>query len=785
MSAAEPDPDLWARARELFLDLAELGPEPRAAALAQVAAQDPQLAAWVTRLLQNDPGQESAPNTKRFGPYQVTRPIARGGMGEVFLARRVDGEFERDVAIKLLRCQFRGDELLRRFQRERQTLAALDHEYVARLLDGGTTPEGEPYLVMEYVEGLPLDRHCAELDLGLRARLELFLRVLSAVQHAHGRGVIHRDLKPSNVLVRADGSPRLLDFGISRPEVEDVTPDGPLTRTGHRLFTPEYASPEQVRGEEVTPATDVFALGVMLYELLTGERPWRVGGGPLELELAILQQDPVPPSRHERGTARRAIAGDLDTIVLKCLAKAPMQRYAGALDLAADLDLHLRGFPIRARRVSPWLRAWRFARRRPWTVFGGAALVTAIATAGLAVVQTQQSRARARELAVASDARLEGAADLRRRGQFDAARQELQAILASSAGLSGAQVLRARACAALAVVDNHQHRWDAALDWLERADGELAIADEVPPELRASVLNARAFALYKDGRREQARTVAEAALEHARAALPPGHEQRTDALLELADQDTLAGDYDQAFALLDEAVAGLRARGDPRDSNLAQVLNSYGVTLSDQGRHAEGLERLLEARTILSFHLGAGDPTIARLSRNIGTLQRRLGRFDESRLELEAALARFREVGQPLDVAESLRELGDLEREAGRYEAALAALGEARDLCVQEFSDRHPVLARFDRWLAEVHELRGDLGPARQHYERCLGGAHSIAAYGPADEGQARAGLGRVLLALGETEAGRAELRQALEALERAHGPDHAQSLAVRALLDG
>ncbi|MFG0316697.1 MAG: serine/threonine-protein kinase, partial [Planctomycetota bacterium JB042] len=409
MRTTEGDHD-WEKARELFLDLVELEPAARRGRLEAIGADDPSLRARVERLLANDRGggPASDPPSRRFGPYETVRPIAEGGMGEVHLARRVDGEFELQVAVKLLKPHLGGEELVARFHRERQTLAQLDHAYITRLLDGGRTPDGTPYLVMEYVDGRPLDRYCEERGLGLDERLELFQRVLSAVVHAHERGVIHRDLKPNNILVRDDGAPRLLDFGISRPADPTSTPGGPLTRTGHRLFTPEYAAPEQVRGAEVDQATDVFALGVLLYQLLTGDKPWRVGDGGLhELEMAILEQDPLPPSRLESGTARRAIAGNLDTITLKCLAKDPRERYAGALDLAADLDLHRRGLPIRARRLHPLVRVARQARRHPFAVAAGIALLVAAAAAAYGVRQHGAAERRRVELVASIEAQVD------------------------------------------------------------------------------------------------------------------------------------------------------------------------------------------------------------------------------------------------------------------------------------------------------------------------------------------------------------------------------------------
>src|ERR1051326_2877012 len=240
-------------------------------------------------------GGEDAPG-KRVGPYELVRPIASGGMGMVWLARRADETFEAVVALKLIKRGMDTDDILGRFRAERQVLANLRHPNIAALLDGGATTDGRPYLVMEYVDGKPIDRFCAERGLSIRARVELFRRVCAAIEHAHRNPIVHRDLKPANILVTADGTPKLLDFGIAKV-VADRGSTGRTTRTEHRILTPGYASPEQVRGEVITTATDVYSLGVVLYEVLTGQRPYKIEtGSQAALERAICETEPARPS---------------------------------------------------------------------------------------------------------------------------------------------------------------------------------------------------------------------------------------------------------------------------------------------------------------------------------------------------------------------------------------------------------------------------------------------------------------------------------------------------------
>ncbi|MFN8587926.1 MAG: serine/threonine-protein kinase [Candidatus Eisenbacteria bacterium] len=342
----------------------------------------------------------------RFGAWSVVRELGSGGMGVVLLAERRDGGFTQRGALKLVRSSLPTAELVARFVRERRILARLEHPGIARLLDGGATPGGLPWLVMEYVEGEPLYEYCTRRALGVRERLELFLQVCAAVHHAHQQFVLHRDLKPGNLLVTADGSPRLLDFGIAKLLADDDASDAG-TRTALAPMTPEYASPEQLRDAPATLASDVFALGVLLYELLAGARPWPEAGGRTERARAVREREPERPSRATVAAASDApsrlpapprdggarLAGDLDNIVLKALQAEPARRYASAAELADDLRRHLAGFPVHARPDSFGYRARKFVGRNRVAVAAGAFAVLAL-LAGTAVATWQAARAR-------------------------------------------------------------------------------------------------------------------------------------------------------------------------------------------------------------------------------------------------------------------------------------------------------------------------------------------------------------------------------------------------------
>lgn len=331
-----------------------------------------------------------------IGPYRILRLIDVGGMGSIYLGERTDEAYRKQVAIKLVRPGLWGDEILGRFRTERQVLADLDHPGIARLIDGGSTESGLPYLVMEYVDGDPITVHCAERDLDLPGRLALFLGVCEAVAYAHKNLVIHRDLKPNNIFVDRGGRVKLLDFGIAKV-LGDPGAGGGLYRTAaaSRPLTPRYASPEQVAGRRTTTATDVYGLGLVLYELLTGRFPYELDGKtPSEVTSTILDAAPVRPSRRTDPARGKGLAGDLDMIVLKALHKEPERRYSTVEEFGADIRRHLAGLPVHARPDTAAYRLSKFARRNK-TLVGSVAAVLLVLVAALVLTQRAYHQAAA------------------------------------------------------------------------------------------------------------------------------------------------------------------------------------------------------------------------------------------------------------------------------------------------------------------------------------------------------------------------------------------------------
>ncbi|HXN45235.1 MAG TPA: serine/threonine-protein kinase, partial [Bryobacteraceae bacterium] len=420
-------PERWAQVREVLYAVLDLDPDQRAQYLDRISANDPGLREEVESyvlshgeidadFLRTIPGDDASPEGRPgllgrlIGPYRIVEELGSGGMGEVYRAVRADDQYQKQVAVKIARRGFDTGSGLRRFKAERQILATLDHPHIARLLDGGSTEDGLPYVVMELVEGVPIDEYCEAHHLSLVERLQLFRLLCGAVHYAHQHLVVHCDLKPGNILVTEEGVPKLLDFGIAKLLAPENFWQPSEHSTVVRVMTPEFASPEQVRGEPITTAADVYLLGVVLYRLLTGRSPYRVtSGAPHEMARVICETEPQRPSAaigregqagaesggtQEARRLRRRLAGDLDNIVLMALRKEPHRRYASAAQFAEDIRRHLEALPVVARKNTLGYRAGKFAARHKLGV-AATALAIVAAAAGMGVVLWEAQIARA------------------------------------------------------------------------------------------------------------------------------------------------------------------------------------------------------------------------------------------------------------------------------------------------------------------------------------------------------------------------------------------------------
>jgi serine/threonine-protein kinase len=674
-----PAGERWARIKELFEAAADLAPNERATLLTNECDGDTTLRREVESLLESDshtdgfiekpafevprdlfpesPPQESLVG-RQFGAYQIIREIGRGGLGAVYLAARADDEYRKEVAIKLVRRGLDTEDILRRFRNERQILAQLDQPNIARLIDGGTTDDGLPYFVMEYVNGKPITAYCDVHSLSTTERLNIFRKVCSAVTYAHQNLVIHRDLKPSNILVTSEGEPKLLDFGIAKLLGADEEPLA-QTMAGQRAMTPEYASPEQVIGEKITTASDVYSLGVLLYELLTGRRPYRLKTRtPDEISRAITTQEPERPSsavtRVDRPPSSilhpRFLRGDIDNIVLMAMRKEPARRYASVGQFSEDIRRHLAGLPVVARKDTVSYRAGKFVNRHRIGV-AAAALILLSLVAGMVatliqvrVARRERSKAEAmsiflgRTLTASNPDRtsngqpsvkdiLDDAAkrlatedlsdqpDVRAElqrvigesyfalGQYDQARQNLAAALETQRRLFGEDgIPTLKTSAAMALL------WAGAT-------GDYAKADKFYranlPRLRAqqkkgtisvdyliTALNGCALLRRAQGDSREAENL----LRESFTLLPlvPPEQRngfgiaRAVLALALADQ----GKFEEAIAIVREKVAQIRAKQKEASSELPANLTGLGSFLLENGQASESLENLREAETL-------------------------------------------------------------------------------------------------------------------------------------------------------------------------------------------
>ena len=460
---------------------------------------------------------------RRIGPFRLLRLLGEGGMGAVYLAERDDAQFAHQVAIKILSHAVGSPQAVARFRDERQILAGLKHPHIVRLFDGGSTDDQLPYLVMEHIEGTTITRYARDRGLSVRARLVLIRQVCAALQYAHQNLVVHRDIKPSNILVDAAGVPKVLDFGIAKL----LAPIGSFerearTRTGFAMFTPEYASPEQARGEPVSTATDVYSLGAVLYDLVAGQSPHRTAGSALEVLRVICEVDPVRPSAVAPEGWRRELAGDLDNIIMKALHKEPARRYASVEQLADDLGRFLDGRPVTARTATLGYRARKFSRRNKVAVVAAALVAgTLLAATGISLRQARRADAQAERAEL--EARNANDAATRAQVETDRARTAEARVQAQldqiTAAKSARAVAEANARAKGSEAELTREQLQVAL---AKARQEKLVAEQESAKAREAEARAEAAARTEQATRKEAEALYQKERERARSLAEAG-----------------------------------------------------------------------------------------------------------------------------------------------------------------------------------------------------------------------------------------------------------------------
>jgi eukaryotic-like serine/threonine-protein kinase len=726
-------PDRW-RLLSPYLDEAlELTGERRAAWLVALSTRDAALAAELESLLSEEADLQAAefleasPLQRRppaaplmegqiIGAYRLLSLIGQGGMGSVWLAERCDGRFEGRAAIKLLNGALVGRAVEERFRREGNVLAKLSHPHIARLIDAGVSPAGVPYLVLEHVDGQPIDRYCDEKPIAIEARIALFLDVLDAVAHAHASLIVHRDIKPANVLVSVNGEVKLLDFGIAKLLDDDEGQWGgtggagasALTQEAGTALTPLYAAPEQLAEGEVTTATDVYALGVLLYVVLTGQHP--VGAAvqsPVTLIRAIAEEEPRRMSEVVAGRLQRTLRGDLDTIVAKALKKNASERYVSVSALADDLRRYLRREPISARADGPWYRAARFVTRHSRGVAATAA--GALILVGMTAFYTSRlaaERDRAQHEAVKA-ARVSDALSGLLRGADP---------IANPATPDGFTVT--------ALLDN-------AADRVQKE-----LADE--PDAQAEIFTIIGRMYRRIGMYDKAQQLLERALASGRMAFGPVHATVAQTLNDLGALAAEKGDYKAAAESLESALTIRRRLYGAEHTNVADTLAELGRIYQDQGANARAEPLHREALAIRRKVLG------------------------EERGETAVSLS---------DVASVLRLNGDLD-------GAEALLRQSLELNRKTRGDAHAMTATTLHDLALVVEAKGDPASAESLFRsvmdvhrKALGENHPLVAV-------TLNSLSRVLRDQGRYDEAAAALESALKIARPVLGSDH-QLIAI------
>ncbi len=706
-------------------------------------------AEFAAGLFAADELREPALAPERIGPYRILGEAGRGGMGTVYLAERDDPQLRQRVALKLVRSGPASDALVRRFLEERQILALLDHPGIARLVDGGISEDGLPWFAMEYVEGTPIDRYCDERRLGVEERLGLFLGVCEAVQYAHRNLVVHRDLKPSNILVTGDGHVKLLDFGIAKLLAGAAGTAPAATQAGLRPMTPEYASPEQVRGDPVSTASDVYSLGVLLYELLTGRHPHPASGRPPhEVARAILEEQPSAPSAVV-GTAavRRRLRGDLDIIVLAALRKEPERRYPTPDRLAADVRRHLDGMPVSARPDTWAYRARKFVGRHRAAVAG--TIVAAVLLVGYGITVTLQSR----------------------RVALEAARTEQVKDFLASLFIS--------ANPGVSKGDE-----PTASELVEQGAARVAVELADQPEIQAEMMTLLGRVYLTMGRYDAAIEQLEGALAAGRRLHGDVHAGGAETARLLAEVLHYQGYYDRAERLLREVVATRRLSGE-RSREVGTALNDLGDLLHSRGHFAAAEDVLREALAIQIAASGDDGDDAARARRDLANVLRDTGERVEAealyRRSLRTSRARLGRV-DPI-VALTQNELARLLAETGGHAEAEAILRENLETYARLYPDGHPMVGTTMRNLGILRLRQGRSAEAVGALREAVAIYRATLSERSGFIPRAQAYLAAALLAAGDAEAAAATAEEALRNL-RSTGLDAlpATAEAVRVL---
>ena len=714
------NPGTWQKIESLFAEALEQSPDQRSAFIDRCCADDDHLKSELRSLLaaHEQAGEfmtgldtrgvaalmddmEAELPDKTVGPFEITGVLGRGGMGTVYLARRSDGQFEQTVAIKLVRQGLDSHSIVQRFLAERQILAQLQHPHIARLLDGGATESGRPYFVMEYINGTPLTHFCNIRRLDLAACVRLFIAACEAVHYAHRHLVVHRDLKPSNILVTEDGDVKLVDFGIARLlQTGEHTPVRPTTETRQPLFTPEYAAPEQVRGEAVTVATDIYALGVVLYELLTGVRPYRFRRQSLDkmVQLICETMPPTPsaisrrqhhgevltdentqddtPSTEKRAAplpaSARQLRGDLDTIVMKALRKEPERRYESAQALADDLGRYLGGHPVSARADTLWYRAGKFVQRHKIASVAGMLTLVAI-TASTVLLQQQKQQTQAATVMISNALSLADPAVVQGLHKIDTVLLDgiARQLSSPSHPVNEQPQLKAELHLSLGKLYQALDRYPQAQQHLEQA---ITLSSRLHGDGHRSTIEAKEHLARLFRQRSQF----DSALSLAQTGQPEGG-ANPGMQLELANLYRDLGQLDKADALYLALLSENETRHGQSHPLTLKVAIELAALRRQQGRYEDAERYTRRVLQVSRERSGPAHPETLLAMYNLGRILKLQGRYEDAIRVTSETLALQKQVLGPQhrDTLMTMENLASSYRKQGHYDKALTLATEA------------------------------------------------------------------------------------------------------------
>ena len=756
---------------------------------------------------------------RTIGQYRLLRRIGSGGMGSVFQAERIDGTYEQTVAVKIVKKGMDTENVIQRFRVEQQILARLDHPNIARIIDGGVTEQGRPYFVMEYVPGVPITTYCDANRLGIRRRLELFRTACDAVHHAHKSLVVHRDLKPSNILVTEQGEIKLLDFGIAK--LLDENEDPQLTRTGFQVLTPGYASPEQLLGQQITTTTDVYALGIILYELMTGRRPFEVRRTAEEMRDQVLSGEPKRPSTsltrvplsedgRERAEVTRQISearsieidrlrkrlrGDLDNICLMALRREPERRYGSAEQLATDIGRHLEGLPVIAMPDSVNYRVGKFVRRHQLGVVGvTATLVAFIALVGFYTARLAAERDFALEeqrktnevvsfvtgLFQTSDPGESRGEQITARELLDAGAQRVRNELADRPAIQ-ANMMRV-----LGEVYFQLGSYSRAIELIGQAlERQRLLASGADLEVATSEL-VLGMVQQTVGDLEKAEPLINSALEQRTELLGYAHADVLEALSAKAFLQETMGNYTEAERLHEEAHALGRQLFSTDNTYLAEAITKLAAIYRIQDKN-DLAEPMLRDALAMQLRLYGGDhPKTAETQRQLAGLLRNTRRYTEARtMYLELIENRTRMLGpNHTEVAHTWGSYSQLLADMGETREAIEANDKLIDITQRIHDGPHPSLAAAYNNRAVLERDLGNLDGAIDYYQRSIDmqDAINLPSRHP-NRSFPLAGMANVMVRQGRSAEAEPLARQALDLRLETFSPDHVLVWEVRSLI--